>query len=91
MGDLLEALSGVRGDRRLELVLHRFDSAYGRHAPEDRLIDLWIAFEALLLHDKGTELSYRAGLRISQLVGRGGRTSGSAFDLARLSTGAALK
>jgi hypothetical protein len=80
---LLRALGDVRENRRLSLVLGRFDSAYERLGPEDRLIDLWIAFEALFLSDTRGELSYRAALRIAQLVGEDGTSRRAAFDLAR--------
>lgn len=57
-------------DKRLRLALRRFDSAYQRKESEDALIDLWVAFEALLVPDGTQELSYRAALRIARLAGR---------------------
>lgn len=83
--DLLHGLRSIKGDQRLELAFRRFDAAYTRHDPEDRLIDLWIAFEALVLPDAQQELSYRAAIRIAQLVGRSGSDQKEAFDLAHLS------
>lgn len=83
--NLVHGLRDVEGDQRLELALRRFDAAYTRHDPEDRLIDLWIAFEALLLPDGQHELSYRSAIRIAQLVGGSGSERQEAFDLARLS------
>jgi hypothetical protein len=84
---LLTSLRAVEGDRSLQLALDRFDSAYGRQSPEDRLIDLWIAFEALLIPDGSAELSYRASLRLAQLVGADGEARETAFKLARESYG----
>jgi hypothetical protein len=83
--DLLHGLRSIKGDQRLELAFRRFDAAYTRHDPEDRLIDLWIAFEALVLPDTQHELSYRAAIRIAQLVGQSGSDQKEAFDLAHLS------
>lgn len=82
---LLAGLRSIEGDRRLALILERFDSAYSRHSPEDRLIDLWIALEALILSDGSSELRYRAALRLAQLVGEDSEAKTQAFDLARRS------
>jgi hypothetical protein len=83
--DLLRGLRDAGGDQRLDLALSRFDAAYTRHDPGDRLIDLWIAFEALLLPDGRNELSYRSAVRIAQLVGDSPPERQEAFELARLS------
>jgi hypothetical protein len=82
---LLEGMHANQGNRRLALALRRFDSAYSRYQAEDSLIDLWIAFEALLLPDVRTELSFRAAVRIAQLAGS--ETSGRrvAFEQAHRS------
>ncbi len=61
-------LSG-REQASFELALNRLRFAYGRGGDEDRLIDCWIAFEALFLHDAPAELKYRAALRIASAVG----------------------
>lgn len=82
---LLRGLRAASGNHRLELALRRFDAAYTRHDPEDRLIDLWIAFEALVLPDGQHELSYRAAIRIAQLVGGSSSERKKSFDLAHLS------
>jgi hypothetical protein len=73
------------GDGNLPLILDRFDSAYSRHSAPDRLIDLWIALEALVLPDGGGELRYRAALRLAHLVGRGADDKRQVFELARRS------
>lgn len=83
--DLLNALRTAEEDRRLNLAIRRFDAAYLRIDPEDRLIDLWIAFEALLLPDTAGELSYRAAIRLAQLVGQTAEDKRAAFNFARRS------
>jgi hypothetical protein len=80
---LVERLEAARADPRLALALGRFDSAYGRRTREDALIDLWIAFEALLLPDGNQELSHRVALRIARLVGQSGPDRQAAFKLAK--------
>jgi hypothetical protein len=82
---LVERVTAARADRRLALALRRFDSAYERRTPEDALIDLWVAFEALLLPDVDGELSQRAALRIGRLVGQTASQRQEAFKLAKKS------
>ena len=64
---LLAALRGGAGDKRLQLALRRFNAAYERYDHADSLVDLWIAFEALLVPER-SELKFRASLRIARLV-----------------------
>jgi hypothetical protein len=52
----------------LRLGLDRFNSSYERTQPEDRLIDYWIALEALALRQED-ELSYRVSLRLAYYLG----------------------
>lgn len=66
---LLAALRATKSDKALAIALRRFDQASGRENDEDTLIDLWIAFEALLLPDGSTELNYRIALRLARLCG----------------------
>jgi hypothetical protein len=48
-------------ERQVYEVAHRrFSQTYGRVSDEDRLIDAWIAFEALFLPKQEGELVYRA-------------------------------
>lgn len=82
---LVDAVITARADRRLALALRRFDSAYERRNREDSFIDLWIAFEALLLPDGNQELTYRAALRIARLAGTTPSERKEAFDLAKAS------
>jgi hypothetical protein len=81
---LVAKLSGV-SDKRLELALRRFNAAYARKDPADTLIDLWVAFEALVLTDGNAELQYRAALRIARFVGDDKEARKAAFDQARSS------
>jgi Apea-like HEPN len=80
---LLEKMRTGLEDRRVALALSRFDSAYSRFNLEDSLIDLWIAFEALVLTEGPAELSYRASLRIAARVGKNGEERKAAFEQAR--------
>jgi hypothetical protein len=83
IGELLRRTRASRSDRRLALALRRFDSAYSRYEYEDSLIDLWIAFEALLLPDGNIELSHRVSLRIAVLVGTEPTQREAAFKQAK--------
>ncbi len=67
------------------LALRRFDSAYERYEQTDALIDLWIAFEALLVPDGTSELRYRAALRIARLAGPEPSDRENAFAFAKRS------
>src|SRR5205823_1673035 len=51
-----------------EVAQRRFAQTYERVHDEDRLIDAWIALEALFLPDQG-ELIYRAQMRIARFIG----------------------
>jgi Apea-like HEPN len=51
------------------LALRRLESSAERLSREDRLIDYWIAFEALFAPDTKTELRFRASLRIARYLG----------------------
>ncbi len=86
LATLLRGIQAAQEDRRVALALRRFDAAYSRDEDEDRLIDLWIAFEAIVLPDGRSELSYRAALRIAQLAGDGPNRR-DAFQQARDSYG----
>lgn len=83
--ELLQGMRAGRDDRRLTLALRRFESAYSRYEHEDSLIDLWIAFEALLLPDGKSKLSYRAAHRIALLAENESTERRKAFEQARLS------
>ncbi len=52
----------------LDVALRRFNLSYGRQSLEDRLIDLTIALESLVLFKVEDELSYRLSLRGAALL-----------------------
>lgn len=54
----------------LALGAARLDLSSQRSSPEDRLIDSWIAFEALFVRGTRAELRFHAALRIARYVGR---------------------
>jgi hypothetical protein len=56
------------GDTQLSLALRRFNQAYGRELPEDRIIDLAIALESSVLSDATDELKYRLSVRGATLL-----------------------
>ena len=76
-------ISSVDTSRELavQLAIRRFNSAYTRHHDADRLIDLMIAFEALLLRERD-ELSFRLALRTANLL-RDKRKRQETFDIMR--------
>ena len=88
---LVQRIVTARGTRNVGLAIRRFNSAYERRNTEDALIDLWVAFEALVVPDSMTELKYRAALRIGRLGGQTGAERQAAFDLARRSYDARSK
>lgn len=71
-GELRELFARLRGrtpDSVFDLALRRFHSAYERIVDEDKIIDHWVALEALFLPDTKQELSYRASLRVARFLG----------------------
>ncbi len=54
-------------DARADVALRRFDLAYQRQGAEDRLIDYWVALEALF-SDGGGEITYKLAMRISHFM-----------------------
>jgi hypothetical protein len=53
-----------------DVALQRFRDSYERHSDNDRILDSWIALEALFLAESETEgVSYRLGMRIARFVG----------------------
>src|SRR5579864_3682092 len=66
---LLELLASLRGaSQHLDVGLGRFNQSYSRETGEDRIIDLTIALESLLLADASDELKYRLALRGAALL-----------------------
>jgi hypothetical protein len=67
-GNLLAQLP-EREQHLFEVAHRRFQNIYYRLSDEDRLIDAWIAFEALFLADLAGELNFRAQMRVAQFTG----------------------
>ena len=61
-------LIAARKKPTLRLALRRFDFASQRLRVEDRLIDAWIALEALFLPGERDELRYRVSLRMAYFL-----------------------
>jgi hypothetical protein len=61
-------LDAAARDGVFQLALRRFSSAANRFTDEDRLIDYWVAFEALFAPEDNRELRFRASLRIARFV-----------------------
>lgn len=57
-----------KADYGLRIGIGRFNQAYERRSPEDKLIDLTIALESTLLSDVQDELKYRLGIRCAALL-----------------------
>ena len=67
---VLKATAKVRDKSALRVALDRFNYAYDRGRLHDRVIDEWVALEALFLPTQEQELRFRAALRISYFAGR---------------------
>jgi len=69
--ELVASLSRTGRRKKLQVAMGRFNGAYERKRPDDKLVDLWIALEALFLKSsERMELTYKAALRIARFVGR---------------------
>jgi len=55
--------------KRLALTVRRFQSSFRRTSSEDRLIDHWIALEALF-SSEGSETTFRMSQLLAQFIGR---------------------
>jgi hypothetical protein len=71
---LYQALAELGASKTLPVALRRFNQGYERERPDDRLIDHWVALEALFLpDDPPQELRHRASLRVAWFVAQGAR------------------
>ena len=65
----------------LLVAIKRFEYAYARLLPEDKLLDFMVAFEAIFLKgDEQQELSYRLSLRTAYLLAENAGERKSIFD-----------
>ena len=69
----------------VRLPLRRWGTSLLRTTLEDRLIDVWISLEALLLKGLEGELSYRAAVRLAEFLGTKGVDRKAIYDAARIS------
>jgi hypothetical protein len=71
--DFWTAFLDVHKRRSIEGALRRFSYAFGRTLPDDRIVDLMIAAEALLFSDMGVqdrgEFRFRLATRMALLIG----------------------
>jgi hypothetical protein len=64
----LKSLGAQGALRSVEVGIRRFNQAYGRKNPEDRIIDLTVALENLLLTGISDELQFRLAMRGAALL-----------------------
>lgn len=83
-------MAKIEADRKLKVALDRFSATYQRRLAVDKLIDYWIALEALF-SNSNTELSFKAPLRIARHLGRSIPERASLFELMRKSYDARSK
>jgi len=69
----------------LRLPLRRWESSLLRASYEDRLIDAWVSLEAFLLGGQEGKLSYRAAVRLAELLGTNGDDRKVIYDATRIS------
>ena len=60
---IVGAIDTIPADGVLRSALRRFNFAYERSRPEDRIIDYWVGLEALFAPDDQREFKYRLRLR----------------------------
>ncbi|MGD0205166.1 MAG: hypothetical protein ABSB57_01805 [Dehalococcoidia bacterium] len=68
LSDLVASLVNGAQHERLPVALDRFKLAYERRRPEDKLIDYWIALEALFSPPDSREVTYRIALRAAYFI-----------------------
>jgi hypothetical protein len=66
--------------KALDYPIRRFSEAETKQNPEDKIVDLMIACESLLLPDREGELSYRMALRFAFTLGDSGKRRRELFD-----------
>ena len=67
----------------LDVAIRRFNLSYDRKLPEDKIIDLITAFEALYLGEVEGELSYRLALRCAYFLGKDEEERKKIFEILR--------
>jgi hypothetical protein len=82
---LVSAVPRAKEAAVLRMALDRLGFAYERVRSEDRLVDFWVALEALFLPDARDELKYRASLRIAYFLEKEYTRRQNTFMLAKRS------
>jgi hypothetical protein len=83
--------SGTRNRTQLQTALRRFGFAAERSRPEDRIIDLMIAAEALFLPDEQTESAHKLALRGAAFLADSGNDPHEVFRHLKRAYGARSK
>jgi hypothetical protein len=74
----------VRKNKSLSIAIRRFNYSADRERPEDRMLDLMIAGEALFLSGTTEELRYRFALRAASFIEAPGWSREQVFRFMRL-------
>jgi hypothetical protein len=72
---------------QLAIAIRRFNGSHEPRHAEDRLLDLWIAMEALFGPPDGTEVTFRLALNTANTVDMPGMTRRAVFDWAKKAYG----
>lgn len=80
---MLKAVDKVPDKSAIRVALDRFNYAYDRRRLHDRVVDEWVALEALFLPTQEQELRFRAALRISYFAGNDAVARRRLFTLAK--------
>ena len=72
---------------RLAIAIRRFSGSHEPRHAEDRLLDLWIAMEALFGPSDGTEVTFRLSLNTANTVDLPGLTRRAVFNWAKKAYG----
>ena len=78
--EMLVGLELLAPDNRFSLALGRLMETYRKPIGGDRLVDSWIALEALLLPTEKDELRFRAALRGAWFIGESSEERAKIFD-----------
>jgi hypothetical protein len=83
LGGKLHSLLSRSRERALYIGIDRLRATHDRSSDWDRILDSFIALEAILLKGKGGELSYRQAIRGAHLLAGSGPQRRETFDLLR--------
>lgn len=69
--EMWPTLASSDRDPRIELALRRLESTYERRMLEDKILDFWIALEALFVPSQVRSIKQKAALRIARYLSQG--------------------